>query len=195
MPDDLPVIVDSAGCGSTMKEYESLERGALSVKIGFGENLNAERSTLGAFSKRVSDITEFLLANGLTHELQNAPGLTTRATYHDACHLAHSQRVRSQPRELLEAVPGLQFIPLNEADTCCGSAGIYNLTEPKMARRLLERKWKNIEATGASLAVLGNPGCHAWIAQAAKEHQSPIRVLHTAELLEAAFSGLPAETA
>jgi glycolate oxidase iron-sulfur subunit len=115
------------------------------------------------------------------------------ATYHDACHLAHSQKVRAQPRHLLQAIPGLELVALNEADMCCGSAGIYNLTQPQMARQLLERKWKNIEATGARLAILGNPGCHAWIAQAAKEHGGKIKVLHTAELLESSFSGLPAE--
>lgn len=175
MPEDLPVIVDSAGCGSTMKEY-----GSLGSRI----------CDLGSFSRRVLDVSEFLLANGLVEELGKT-NLTTKITYHDACHLAHSQGVRSQPRQLLEAVPGLQIVPLTEADTCCGSAGIYNVTQPKMARRLLERKWRNIEATGADAVVLGNPGCHAWIAQAAREHKSAVKVLHTGELLESAFSGLP----
>ena len=175
MPDDLPVIVDSAGCGSTMKEYGNLGSGI---------------TDLGSFSRRVLDVSEFLLANGLVDELAKT-NLTTKLTYHDACHLAHSQGVRSQPRQLLEAIPGLRIVRLTEADTCCGSAGIYNLTQPKMARRLLERKWRNIEATGAEAVVLGNPGCHAWIAQAAREHKSTVRVLHTAELLESAFSGLP----
>ncbi len=199
MPDDLPVIVDSAGCGSTMKEYGSLEPLALSLRSleplalslkGENSGLKAQGSGLSAFSKRVFDITEFLLANGLVEELAKT-NLTTKITYHDACHLAHSQGVRSQPRQLLEAIPGLQIVELQEADTCCGSAGIYNLIQPKMARRLLERKWRNIEATGADLVVLGNPGCHAWIAQAAREHKSAVRVVHTAELLESAFSGLP----
>ena len=175
MPDDLPVIVDSAGCGSTMKEYG---------------NLGSPTSDLGSFSRRVFDVSEFLLSNGLVEELAKT-NLTTKITYHDACHLAHSQGIRSQPRELLLAIPGLEIRPLQEADMCCGSAGIYNLTEPKMARRLLERKWRNIEATEAQAVVLGNPGCHAWIAQAAREHKSAVRVLHTAELLESAFSGLP----
>lgn len=177
MPEDLPVIVDSAGCGSTMKEYGSL---------------GAPSERLASFAKRTFDITEFLAANGLGEVLRKSKGLTTKATYHDACHLVHSQKIRSQPRELLEAVPGLEILPLNEADMCCGSAGIYNLTQPHMARQLLERKWKNIEATGAEVAVLGNPGCHAWIAQAAREHGGRVRVLHTAELLESSFSGLPA---
>ena len=187
MPGDIPVIVDSAGCGSTMKEYSDL--GSRTSDRG------PEEPHLSAFSNRVFDVSEFLLANGLADELKKAKNLTTKATYHDACHLAHSQKIRTQPRELLEAIPGLEVVPLNEADMCCGSAGIYNLTQPQMARRLLERKWKNIEATGVRFAVLGNPGCHAWIAQAAKEHGGKVKVVHTAELLESAFSGLPAELA
>lgn len=175
MPDDLPVIVDSAGCGSTMKEYGEL--------LFHGEPSD--------FARRVSDVSEFLLANGLADALKNTAGVNATATYHDACHLAHSQRIRSEPRALLQAVPGLQLRDLNEADMCCGSAGVYNLTEPKMARSLLERKYQNIEQTGAELVILGNPGCHAWIAQAAREHGGRVKVLHTAELLEAAFSGLP----
>jgi glycolate oxidase iron-sulfur subunit len=80
-------------------------------------------------------------------------------------------------------------VELPEADTCCGSAGIYNVTQPKLARQLLERKWKHIESTGATVVATGNPGCHAWIEQAAREHGRIVRVVHTAELLEAAFSG------
>lgn len=172
---DLPVIVDSAGCGSTMKEYPALLDG----------DPEAE-----AFSKRVFDISEFLLAKGLAQHLRSAPGVAASATYHDACHLAHGQGVRMPPRQLLDAVPGLSLIPLPEADMCCGSAGIYNLLQPKMARALLERKWKNVEATRAEWVILGNPGCHAWIAQAAREQGGRVRVLHTTEALEAAFSGL-----
>ncbi|HWA82747.1 MAG TPA: (Fe-S)-binding protein, partial [Fimbriimonadaceae bacterium] len=129
---------------------------------------------------------------GLIDELRRSKGMRTTATYHDACHLAHGQGVRSQPRELLNAIPNLALAELKESDTCCGSAGIYNLTQPKMARRLLERKWQNIEATGVSIVAMGNPGCHAWIAQAAEEHGNHIRVLHTMELLEASFVGLEA---
>jgi glycolate oxidase iron-sulfur subunit len=180
MPGDLPVIVDSAGCGSTMKEYS---------------NLGSQIADLKSFGKRVSDISEFLAANGLVQQLHKSKGLTTKATYHDACHLAHSQRVKTQPRQLLAAVPSLEMVDLPESDMCCGSAGIYNLTQPQMARKLLERKWANIESTGAQMAVLGNPGCHAWIAQAAREHGSSMKVLHTSELLESSFSGLPAELA
>ncbi len=162
MPGDLPVIVDSAGCGSWMKE--------------------------GAFAGRALDASEFLLAEGLTDVLAKGR-FDAAVTYHDACHLAHGQGVRSAPRELLTAVPGLRLVELEEADTCCGSAGIYNVTQPKMARSLLERKWRNVEATGAEVVALGNPGCHAWIAQAAREHGGRVRVRHTLEILEAAMSG------
>ena len=174
-PGDLPIITDSAGCGSTMKEYPALLSDADSAP---------------AFARRVFDVSEFLLQNGLVKQLDSAPGLRYKATYHDACHLAHGQGIRMAPRELLEAVPWMEMVPLREADMCCGSAGIYNILQPKMARGLLERKWKNLQETEADLVVLGNPGCHAWIAQAAREHGGRVRVLHTTEALEAAFSGL-----
>lgn len=167
MPGDLPVIVDSAGCGSTMKAYEDTH-----------------------FAHRVKDVSEFLAEHGLIEKLKEANGLPLVATYHDACHLAHGQKITQAPRFLLEAIPNLTLVPLPEADTCCGSAGIYNLTEPAMARRLLDRKWTNVAATGARVVATGNPGCQAWIAQAAREHGQTVDVLHTVELLEAAFIGI-----
>ena len=173
MPDDLPVVVNSAGCGSTMKEYGHL--------VG---------PTAEPYANRVVDISEFLLANGLLDVLATAPGLATTATYHDACHLAHGQRIWTAPRTLLAAIPQITMVELPEADTCCGSAGIYNVVQPEMARKLLDRKWANVETTRAKVVATGNPGCHAWIAQAAREHGAHSRVLHTAELLEAAFVGL-----
>lgn len=171
MHGDLPVIVNSAGCGSHLKDL---------ARHGETPSLNG----------RVFDVSEFLLENGLLEVIAKAPAAARSATYHDACHLAHGQKVVGPPRQLLEAIPGLKLAPLPEADMCCGSAGIYNVTQPKMARALLERKWKNVESTGAQWVVLGNPGCHAWIAQAAKEHGGAVRVLHLAEALELALSGL-----
>lgn len=167
--DDIPIVVNSAGCGSTMRDYGHLLGDA-------------------AVGARSVDISPFLLENGLLDLLPSAPGLPLTATYHDACHLAHGQGVRDEPRALLEAIPGLTLVPLTEADTCCGSAGTYNVTQPELARRLLERKWSHVEATGADLVALGNPGCHAWMAQASRE-RCGMPVLHTAELLEAAFLG------
>lgn len=169
----LPLIVNSAGCGSALKEY--------------GAWLGTRAAA--ALAERTFDLSEFLVTEGLGDELANAQGLGARATYHEACHLAHGQRVRSAPRELLSKVHGLEIIPLPESDMCCGSAGIYNLLQPKMARKLLDRKWKNIEQTGARLVVLGNPGCQAWIAQAALEKGGAVRVMHLAEVLEWAFMG------
>jgi glycolate oxidase iron-sulfur subunit len=173
MPGGLPIIVDSAGCGSFMKEY-----GLLPV----------DEAT--KFAERVFDASEFLLEHGLDQTLQLSQGVKATVTYHVACHLAHGQRVKDAPRRLLQSIPGAEFRELNESDMCCGSAGTYNLTQPSRARALLDRKWANIAATGAQILATGNPGCHAWIQQAGKEQKSEITVLHTLELLEASFSGL-----
>ncbi len=175
MPGDLPIVVNSAGCGSTIKEYGHLLP-------------NSEAAT--AFGARVVDASEFLHRNGFVTELRKSNGLSTKVTYHDACHLSHGQRITAQPRELLAAIPGIELVPLAESDMCCGSAGIYNVLQPKMARSLLERKYANIAATEAAIVATGNPGCHAWIAQAAREHGRKVSVLHTMELLEAAFTGI-----
>jgi glycolate oxidase iron-sulfur subunit len=161
---NLPLVVNSAGCGSFLKEHSSL-------------------------SSRTYDASEFLFSNGLAEALRKTEGLDKTVTYHDACHLAHGQGIRTQPRDLLATIPGLRLTEMREPDRCCGSAGIYNLLQPKLARKLLERKWANVEATGADVVALGNPGCHAWLDQASRERSSPIAVLHTMEVLEAAFSG------
>ncbi|MFN8220297.1 MAG: (Fe-S)-binding protein [Fimbriimonadales bacterium] len=141
VPDDLPIVVDSAGCGSWLKDGK----------------------------RPAVDVSEFLFAVGLVQRLAESHGLEITVAYHDACHLAHGQGVRQPPRDLLAAIPQVRLEPLAESDTCCGSAGIYNIAQPKMARRLLERKWRHIEESGADVVALGNPGCHAWIAQAARE--------------------------
>lgn len=172
-PDDLPVIVNSAGCGSTMKHY--------------GDLLSGADAPAREFASRVKDLSEFLFEAGLTKALANTKGLDTTVTYHDACHLAHGQGIRDIPRLLIKAIPNLRYVELEEADTCCGSAGVYNVLQPKMARSLLKRKWENVARTRASVVATGNPGCHAWIAQAAREHGETIEVVHTAELLERAF--------
>lgn len=158
------LVTNSAGCGSHLKANESSER-------------------------RTSDLAEVLLEAGLPSLLAQSKGLDLTIAYHDACHLAHGQGVVSQPRQLLSAIPGARLVPLPESDMCCGSAGTYNVFEPSRARSLLSRKWGNIVASGADVVVMGNPGCHSWIAQAAKEANSTIRVVHTAEILEASFLG------
>jgi glycolate oxidase iron-sulfur subunit len=161
------MATDSAGCGSWLRE--------------------------GRLADRTMDVCVFLHRNGLLGALPSSPGLAgTVATYHDACHLAHGQGVRSEPRELLAAVPGLRLVALHESDFCCGSAGTFNVRRPRLARRLLDRKWGHVRATGADTVVSGNPGCQSWLAQRAREDGSSLAVRHTLDLLEASFSGLRA---
>lgn len=168
LPGDLPVVVDSAGCGSQMKAYAALD------------------PALGSFAARVVDLSEILLAQGLVERLRASPGVDAAATYHDACHLAHGQGITREPRALLAAIPRLRLVPLAESDVCCGSAGVYNVLQPELARELLERKMAHVRATGADFVVSGNPGCHAWMEQGSREGGGPT-VLHTAELLERSF--------
>lgn len=117
------------------------------------------------------------------------PMKKTRMTYHDACHLAHGQGIRVQPRELMNAVPGAEFVPLAESELCCGSAGVYNITQPQMAMQLLERKMKHIAATGAGVVVTGNPGCMMQIMMGAKKFDVPVEIKHPIEILDAATRG------
>jgi glycolate oxidase iron-sulfur subunit len=168
------VIVTAAGCGSTMKEYGEL----LADDADY-------RDRARAFAARVRDVTEFL------SELPVRPPrarLNERVTYHDACHLAHAQQVREAPRSLLRSIPGLEIVELEESDMCCGSAGSYNLTEPAMARRLLERKVLNIASTGASCVVAANPGCSLQIQAGLRAGGLSTRVAHPVELLDEAYA-------
>ena len=167
------VITNSAGCGSFMKEYGELLR----ADPGYREK--AER-----FSEKVRDICEFLVGQGF-----RSPRGTSdlRVTYHEACHLVHAQKVRRPPRDILRGLPGLTLVELSEADVCCGSAGTYNLTEPEMAQRLLERKVRRIEETGATVVAMGNPGCLIQIAGGLRRRGLSVRVAHPVELLAEAY--------
>ena len=167
------IIVNSAGCGSTMKEYGEL----LADDVQY-------REKAAAFSAKVKDVCEFLSELGLVPPTKP---LNATVTYHDACHLAHGQQVRLQPRQLLQQIPGLKLVELDEADTCCGSAGIYNITQPELAKQLLERKVANLRATGATIIATGNPGCLSWIQQGLQEQEQRQRVVHPVELLDEAY--------
>ncbi len=167
------IIINSAGCGSNIKEYGHLLR---------DEPAYAERAR--AFSAQVQDITEFLVG------VEQIPAMGTlpyTVAYHDACHLAHGQKIKQQPRQVLKRIPGLKLVDLKEADWCCGSAGIYNITNQEMASQLLERKMRNISATGANVIATGNPGCMMQIALGARERGLPMRVLHPVQLLDEAY--------
>ena len=117
--------------------------------------------------------------------------LPIRATYHDACHLVHAQKIRTQPRKLLEMIPKLELVPLEESEICCGAAGTYNLTEPEMAERLATRKHRHIEATGARAVFTANAGCLLQIGRKIREAKLPIWAAHPIEALDRSYRKLP----
>ncbi len=167
------VVVNTSGCGAHMKAYGTLLA---------GDPAYAERARRVAES--VQDIAEFLARQPLRGPLRPVP---MTVTYHDPCHVVHGQKIRNQPRALLAQVPGLKLVDLKEADWCCGSAGIYNLTQPEMATRLLHRKVGHVVATGAEAVVTANPGCILQIQAGLRAHGSPVRVLHLVEVLDRAY--------
>ncbi|MBI4242173.1 MAG: 4Fe-4S dicluster domain-containing protein [Candidatus Rokubacteria bacterium] len=166
------VVVNTSGCGAHMKAYWHLLK---------DDPAYAERAR--AFSLKVQDIAEFLTQEPLRGPLAPVP---MTVTYHDPCHVVHGQKIRTQPRQLLAQIPGLKLVEGKEADWCCGSAGIYNLTQPEMATRLQERKVTNLLATGAEAVVTANPGCIIQIVQGLRSKGSAMKVLHLVELLDRA---------
>jgi len=169
----------TAGDGAMLREYGHLLA---------DEPAYAARAA--TFADKVRDISEVLLEIGLGEgELRFRHDVPVRVAYHDACHLAHAQGVRSAPRELLARVPGLEVIDLPESDVCCGAAGTYNLTQPEMAGRLGERKLSRFEETGAQLLVSGNIGCTMHLDAVARGRRRPVRVVHPVEILHAAGFG------
>lgn len=165
------IIINASGCGSTLKNYGQLLK---------DDSVWVARAA--AFSAKIKDLTEFLIPAG---GRQPAASTTDRVTYHDACHLANAQGIRHQPRDLLKAVCGANFVELPETELCCGSAGTYNLTQPAMAARLQERKTGNILKTGAQTVVTTNPGCLLQIRAGLRKAGRPdIEALHIADFLE-----------
>ena len=175
------VVVNSAGCGSAIKEYERLLRRA--------DGGWAERAA--EMSGKVQDLAEFLARIGPAAPRHPLP---VTAAYHDACHLAHAQRITREPRDLLRAIPGLNLVEVPDAGTCCGSAGVYNLLQPAAATELGARKAESVLATGAPLLVSANPGCSLQIASALAARGQGIAVAHTAEVLNASIRGRPLRT-
>jgi glycolate oxidase iron-sulfur subunit len=178
------VVVNSAGCGSAMKEYERLlARSERTDPAGADWTARA-----AALSGKVRDLAEFLAELGPAAPRHSLP---VTAAYHDACHLAHAQRITRQPRELLRAIPDLNLVEVPDAGTCCGSAGVYNLLQPGAAGELGARKAQAVLDTGARLLVSANPGCSMQIAAALGDRGEHIAVAHTAEILDASLRGLP----
>lgn len=167
------IIINSAGCGSTLKEYDHLLR---------DDPTYAQRARV--FSNKMKDISEFLTSIDLNRDMGE---VNRTVAYHDACHLLHGQKIKQQPRQLLKAIPGLTLVNLKESDWCCGSAGIYNITNQEMGHQLLERKMDHVAETGAEIIATGNPGCMMQIAMGMRERGLPMAVMHPVELLDEAY--------
>ncbi len=171
------IVVNAAGCGSWMKEYAD----ALADDPAYADR--ARR-----FAGRVRDLSEILVELGPVAERHPLPVV---AAYHDACHLAHAQGVRAQPRELLRQIPGLELREIADPEICCGSAGVYNILNPEPARELGDRKAANVLDTGAELLVTANPGCLMQIAASVQRAGHEIGLAHTAQVLDASIRGVP----
>jgi glycolate oxidase iron-sulfur subunit len=174
-PEQFDAIISNAGgCGSHLKHYRSLLA---------DDPLYRERAAL--WDLKVKDIHEWLAVTGI--ESPPRPTGEHTVTYHESCHLTHGQKVTTQPRELLRAIPGLKLVELPESAWCCGSAGIYNLIQPEMANALLERKLNHIRSTGATTVATGNPGCLLQLVNGARQHGLSLRVAHPVTLLAEAY--------
>ncbi len=164
------IITNAAGCGSTLKEY--------------GELLDDDRGH--RFSALMKDVTEFLAGIELNRDMR---AVNATVTYQDSCHLAHGQRVRTAPRKLLAAIPGLTFREMPGADLCCGSAGIYNVVQNEMSMQILAGKMRSVNTTGSTIIATANPGCILQLRAGVRLHGSKERVLHVVEILDEAYRG------
>lgn len=167
------IITNAAGCGTTLKEYGELL-----------EDDPEYAARAREFSGRVRDVTEFLASIDLNRRMGPLP---ITVTYQDSCHLAHGQRIRTAPRKLLEAVPGLIFREMALSDLCCGSAGIYNVVQNEMSMEILERKMEHVNHTGADVIATANPGCILQLRAGVSLHGTGQRVAHVVELLDEAY--------
>ena len=168
------IITNAGGCGSHLKHY---------AKLLAGEPAYERRAH--EWDRKVKDIHEWLMQIGV--DTPSVRGAEQVVSYHESCHLCHGQKITTQPRQLLQAIPGVKLVELFESNWCCGSAGIYNLTQPEMADQLLERKMKHIRTTKCSVVATGNPGCLLQIVTGAKRVGLPLRVVHPVTLLAEAY--------
>jgi len=167
------IVTNAAGCGSTLKEYHRL----------FTPD-EPEYAQAAAFAKKTRDVTEFLAALGLSSPLKALP---LRVTYQDSCHLLHGQKVREAPRKLLRSIPGLDLVELPHSDLCCGSAGVYNVTQTEASLELLAEKMRYAAVTNAQVIATSNPGCLLQMRAGAEMHHTNHQVLHVIELLDQAI--------
>ena len=167
------IVTNAAGCGSTLKEYDHL----------FSPS-EPEHAQSAAFCAKVRDVTEFVAELGLSAPMKPLP---MRVTYQDSCHLLHGQRIKNPPRQLLCAIPSLEFVELPHSEICCGSAGVYNVTQTEAALDLLADKMRNASETGAQVIATANPGCLLQLRAGAEIHRTGQQVWHVVELLDRAI--------
>jgi len=160
------IVTDCGGCGAELKKY--------------GHHLDDASSI--SFSNKVRDISQVLAMHADALKLLLKP-LPLKVTYHDSCHIAHSQGIRKEPRDLLRLVPGLAYRELENADACCGSGGTYNIEKPEMADLILNRKLDTIRASGADVVVTSNPGCMLQLKKGLADHLPQVKIMHLTELL------------
>ncbi len=170
------IITNAGGCGSHLRHYGTL------LAEDYRYSAAARQ-----WDTKLRDVNEWLTMIGCRAAAAAPFDLPVVVTYHDSCHLAHGQRIVNQPRAILSLIPGVTLVPLAESSWCCGSAGIYNITQPEQSAALLTRKIDNILATGASVVASANPGCHLQIARGLREADAPIHVMHTVSLLARAY--------
>ncbi|MGH9584383.1 MAG: (Fe-S)-binding protein, partial [Bryobacteraceae bacterium] len=170
------ILTNAAGCGSTLKEYEEL----LAHDPAYSEKA-------ANFQAKMKDVTEFLASIDLNTDMRRIEAV---ATYQDSCHLAHGQKIREAPRQLLKAIPGLVFREMPMADLCCGSAGIYNVVQNEMSMQILAHKMEYARAAGASLIATANPGCMLQLAAGARLFGKGERVMHVVEMLDEAYGAI-----
>jgi glycolate oxidase iron-sulfur subunit len=168
------IVTNAAGCGSTLKEYDHL----------FTAD-EWEFAAARAFGKKTRDVTEFLAELGVQAPLRALP---LRVTYQDSCHLLHGQKIREAPRKLLRAIPGLELVELPFTEICCGSAGVYNVTETSASLELLAEKMRHAQSTQAEVIATSNPGCLLQLRAGVEMHGTTQEVLHVVELLDRAYS-------
>jgi glycolate oxidase iron-sulfur subunit len=171
------IVTNAAGCGSTLKEYGDL----LEEDPRYADKAKQ-------FAAKMRDITEFLGSIELNREM--GP-VNATVTYQDSCHLAHGQRVRTPPRQLLAAIPGLTFREMPGADLCCGSAGIYNVVENEMSAQILRRKMESVQLTRAGIIATANPGCILQLQAGVRQQRTGQKVMHVVELLDLAYKNSP----
>ena len=173
------IIINAAGCGATLKEYDAL----LEDDVDYADKAKQ-------FSGKMRDISEFLAEIEMvspTGEIQR------RVTYDEPCHLLHGQKVGAQPRKVLQAIPGLELVELTESEWCCGSAGIYNITQPELSQEILERKMAHLAETHADIVATGNPGCLLQLQLGIQKHGLPMKAMHPVNLLDCAYRGIAPE--